>query len=744
MDIVLVAMNYRDYYPEPAQGWPDGDLTYDGKVNTDDLYIFVQCYGCTSGANCWNQSWGVDHRGNLIFCRDADLDGSGDIDLMDIIVAIGNYTPYYYFIAQGMPNTVGWAANFLNLETRAGENGVYINIADTGLGSSALDVRTGGVSRLFVRGDGNIGIGTTTPSQKLDVVGGYIRSDTGFCIGSDCITSWGGVGGGGYWSQLGSSLYPTDITWNVGIGTISPNWRLTVVGGDEPLAVKKGDYYFFVGVNRGGGDYVDIGAYHSTLGWRNLILNRDGGNVGIGTTNPTQKLDVNGNVRIRSLNCTGFANGGKLTTDSSGNLTCADDVGGGGGITCADCDPRFVNVTGDTMTGSLTINTSGNDKILLRGTQADPHTIWLGDSKGIRFWDSVNGELMRITNDGKVGIGDPTPNAKLDVSGGDIYVDSGKGLRSETGDLIIDAHSTGRGTVYMYDDVSVSGNVGIGTTNPQAKLHIEGGGGEVVRIGSGGDLLFYTSDNSGRVGLYCDNDGELTVGYGGNLKVTHDLTVWNNLILTKNMDQIIFTAGNDDWWIMSKGAPTDNKAFAVYSPSGDGGSYSGWNFYVEEDGDVFVTGDLTVDGTAYVKPPYNYDVGEVAWTVPESSDANTYYNDPYLWTTLSVPRNSRLIIWASGALAYYDEDVPFLQNPDPHTWGYYRITVDGNPCYGSKRHHESPTYAGGGSSWGDHFETMCIYDVSAGYHTIRLQFADDDGGGARVKLGERTLFVIGF
>jgi hypothetical protein len=57
------------------------------------------------------------------------------------------------------------------------------------------------------------------------------------------------------------------------------------------------------------------------------------------------------------------------------------------------------------MTGTLTINTSGNDKIALRGTQSDPHTIWLGDSKGVRFWDSANGELMRITNTGKVGIG---------------------------------------------------------------------------------------------------------------------------------------------------------------------------------------------------------------------------------------------------------------------------------------------------------------------------------------------------
>jgi hypothetical protein len=36
---------------------------------------------------------------------------------------------------------------------------------------------------------GNVGIGTPAPGQKLDVAGGSIRSDTGFCISSNCVTS---------------------------------------------------------------------------------------------------------------------------------------------------------------------------------------------------------------------------------------------------------------------------------------------------------------------------------------------------------------------------------------------------------------------------------------------------------------------------------------------------------------------------------------------------------------------------
>jgi hypothetical protein len=37
--------------------------------------------------------------------------------------------------------------------------------------------------------NGNFGVGTASPGQKLDVAGGYVRSDTGFCIGANCVTS---------------------------------------------------------------------------------------------------------------------------------------------------------------------------------------------------------------------------------------------------------------------------------------------------------------------------------------------------------------------------------------------------------------------------------------------------------------------------------------------------------------------------------------------------------------------------
>lgn len=55
--------------------------------------------------------------------------------------------------------------------------------------TGGLILNTGGASYGLIVDQGSVGIGTQSPTQKLDVIG-YIRGATGLCIGGDCRTGW--------------------------------------------------------------------------------------------------------------------------------------------------------------------------------------------------------------------------------------------------------------------------------------------------------------------------------------------------------------------------------------------------------------------------------------------------------------------------------------------------------------------------------------------------------------------------
>lgn len=61
--------------------------------------------------------------------------------------------------------------------------------AQTKLGGVVLGSGLPGTGMALYVPTGRVGIGNSSPTQKLDVTG-YIKASTGFCIGSSCITSW--------------------------------------------------------------------------------------------------------------------------------------------------------------------------------------------------------------------------------------------------------------------------------------------------------------------------------------------------------------------------------------------------------------------------------------------------------------------------------------------------------------------------------------------------------------------------
>jgi hypothetical protein len=73
----------------------------------------------------------------------------------------------------------------------------------------------------------NTGNATQTKNGALTIAGN-MRTNTGFCINSDCITSWANITSP--WTKSGNNIYSNN-SGNVGIGTAAPWAKLTVSGG---------------------------------------------------------------------------------------------------------------------------------------------------------------------------------------------------------------------------------------------------------------------------------------------------------------------------------------------------------------------------------------------------------------------------------------------------------------------------------------------------------------------------------
>ena len=271
-------------------------------------------------------------------------------------------------------------------------------------------------------------------SSKLNVHGNaYLNS--GLFVGGDL--SWNSnnipdqsipaaalIGGAGAWTTSGSDVYYNN--GNVGIGTSSPIEKLHVNGAasftgtnasfntTDTVGIHLGTYQTeypmmqIVSNNTTGGwidfaftdsisnstSYDDFhgrirygysdGFTFSTAAAARMRISSNG-NVGIGTTSPIPKVDVNGAVFLRNQN---------LTFHS----------GGGGGNTTEDV--------------ALVFNQGGSDRTLALKTDSNGALIGTtggGGTRAARWSLAPHGSYY--FNGGNVGIGTTTPYAKLHVNG---------------------------------------------------------------------------------------------------------------------------------------------------------------------------------------------------------------------------------------------------------------------------------------------------------------------------------------
>ena len=236
---------------------------------------------------------------------------------------------------------------------------------------------------------------------------------------------------------------------NVGIGTTSPSAKLEVLSAantSEPA------FRVVSSASLANNDIVRFQVNGLTNGFRMFqdalsVLNYtfQEGNVGIGTTNPGAKLEV-------------FGTGNSLRLDSSAN---------------GSKEILFRNVG----TGIATIKTDGDLKLFVEDA-----------GKNILF-DTTSGEAMRITSAGDVDIGFAGGGYRLNVgvssygaysvrASGRIYSDTNTTGQTVTG---LDSGIFGSNALTSSHALDVTGTsflngyVGIGTTSPTAFLHLKGG-----------------------------------------------------------------------------------------------------------------------------------------------------------------------------------------------------------------------------------------------------------------------------
>jgi hypothetical protein len=184
-------------------------------------------------------------------------------------------------------------------------------------GGIRLGDRTGNVMQVA---DGNVGIGTTTPQTKLDVRGSILAANTDYVNGTtgSILQIQQGTTSGNTYSEIGAYTNG-GAAWgnlilnrggNVGIGTTTPTQKLDLIGKQRIFSGLGTDDYTNVAqhngqfrINNGIGSkaleiaLLDNGtgviqANESGVGYNNLALNPVNGNVGIGTTTPSNKLEI--------------------------------------------------------------------------------------------------------------------------------------------------------------------------------------------------------------------------------------------------------------------------------------------------------------------------------------------------------------------------------------------------------------------------------------------------------------------
>jgi hypothetical protein len=313
----------------------------------------------------------------------------------------------------------------------------YFNVA-------SVAASTTGAGNIFtITAGGKVGIASTTPTEELSVNGDVMA--TGLATFYQGLTTPGatisttalGIIGTSYGIDATGAITGLNLTVD---GIISADGGSVASNGSGVFSVQ--DLTVNGQINSVGGSGPSI--HSGGISMNGTILNAGGGinlngstlDLGGGTLNDSNDgtVDVTGTLSVSSG--ANFA-GGLTIIDSSGNLTAASLIKDGG------TSAQFLKADGSVDSSTYLTTASG----------ASTYVPYTGATTNVAL---ATRDLTFTT--GKLGVGSTTPIASLSV----------KGTAGVTPLIVASSTNTQLLTVLQ------NGNVGIGNSDPQSKLHVTG------------------------------------------------------------------------------------------------------------------------------------------------------------------------------------------------------------------------------------------------------------------------------
>jgi hypothetical protein len=396
----------------------------------------------------------------------------------------------------GLNNTTGSANTFIgrsadfntsnptgNFNTLLGNSTQVVSGVSnaTAIGAKALVTQSNSLVLGSINGvngaaaDTNVGIGTTAPASRLHVVGdalvtgnltvngvlnanipagsaNYIQNGTNQQLTSNFNISGNGTAGGTLSANAVNATTQYNLGTNRVLSTSSGGTNLIVGVGAGGVAT--GSFNTFVGTSAGGN--TTVSGANSFFGYQAGLAN------------------INGGANAFFGHQAGLQNSSGSNNSFFGLQTGSNNTSGGGNA-----------FFGEAAGGN---NTTGNENTLI-GAQANVAANNLTNATALGFQalvsqsnslvlGSING-VNQATADTKVGIGTTAPSFRLHIIdplniGLRVQTNTAGGVVASfggNGDFVIDAPGTAGGRFVVKE----AGNVGIGTNNPRAKLHVQGG-----------------------------------------------------------------------------------------------------------------------------------------------------------------------------------------------------------------------------------------------------------------------------